>query len=437
MRAHRIWKGAAVLGLAALVAGIPACRPAPDRGTETYGDLERLNPRDQVVTLWHPYTGSRQEGFMALVDEFNASNEWNSTILARYAGDEEELYNRVITGIPAGQTPDAVIAYPHQASAYTDQGALVELSPYIQSDRWGFREEEQADLFPFAVQGDPLPQQNGRYGFPFGRSMELLFYNVEWLRLLGYDHPPSTWEEFERMACLAADPAAGTYGYEISLSRPTFTDWLAHFDGEMMDETGTTYTLGGEAGLEALSFLRNLLADGCAILETEGSGSQEDFAAGRVLFVINSTSSLLPYRRAVDAGAGFDWSVAPLPSHEGTSPVALYGADLSIFRTTPERQLAAWLFLRWLTEPPQQTRWVYLSDDLPVRASTADSLQEYFAANPQYQIAFDLLRGEAIPQPAAIGYANCRRAIRQMMEAVARGADPRASMEQAVGECQP
>ncbi|MDP6932558.1 MAG: GMC family oxidoreductase N-terminal domain-containing protein, partial [Myxococcota bacterium] len=36
----------------------------------------------------------------------------------------------------------------------------------------------------------------------------------------------------------------------------------------------------------------------------------------------------------------------------------VYGASVAICRTTPERQLAAWLFLKWFTEPEQQARWV-------------------------------------------------------------------------------
>jgi multiple sugar transport system substrate-binding protein len=414
---------------------ITACRPAPGQGAGVYGNLERLDPRGRVVTLWYPYTGSRAEAFLALVDDFNTSNDWNITILGEYAGSEEELYNRVITGIPTGQVPDVVLASPDQASAYVGLGALVELTPYIESERWGFDEDEWADFFPFVVQGEPLPGHAGRYGFPFGRSMEVLFYNVEWLNLLGYDHPPATWEEFRRMACAAADPAAGTYGYTLSVSAPSFADWLAHFGGGLMDEESVAYTLGGEAGLEALAFLRDLLADGCAALETEAAGSREDFAAGRVLFAINGTSALSSYHRAVDRGVGFDWSIAPLPSLQEASPVGLYGADLSIFRTAPERQLAAWLFLRWLVEPAQQARWVYLSGDLPVRPSVAELLEEYFAANPQYQVAFGLLNSEAIPQPAVPGYADCQKTIRRMLEAVARGADPRASQEWAVGEC--
>ncbi len=87
----------------------------------------------------------------------------------------------------------------------------------------------------------------------------------------------------------------------------------------------------------------------------EQFGDQTDFANRKVLFTMGSTSAIPFYDAAIKQGAGgpFAWSVAPIPGARagtGTSAGArsvldIYGASVSVVKSTPERQLAAWLFL--------------------------------------------------------------------------------------------
>ncbi len=433
MKTNRWLKGMAVLiGVGLLAAG---CASTPESEGGVYGDLEGLDPGGQVVIFWYPYSNSQEETLQAMIEEFNTTNEWGITVQGEYAGNYDEIYRKITAGIPSGRVPDLAVAYPDQAAAYADRGAVVELTPYVESRRWGFTQAELDDLFPFVLQTEDLPQFQGRYGFPLQRSIEVLFYNEDWLHELGYDRPPQTWEEFREMACAASDPAAGTYGYELSINTSTFADWVVSRGGRMLNDDATAYAFGDQAGLEALTFLQGLLEEGCALLETEEYGDQADFSAGRVLFTISSTSRLPFYRSAVSRGAGFNWSISTLPGSLEQPKVNVYGADLSIFRTTPERQLASWLFVRWLAEPEQQARWVRAFYGLPVRASTAELLQDYFDENPQYAKAFGFLNYEIAVEPGVTGYDRCREAIGEMMQAVAGGEDPASWLTRTVEKC--
>ncbi len=49
-----------------------------------------------------------------------------------------------------------------------------------------------------ALAADYLPQFDGRYGWPPAKSMEVMYYNQDWLEELGYDGPPETVEELRR-----------------------------------------------------------------------------------------------------------------------------------------------------------------------------------------------------------------------------------------------
>jgi multiple sugar transport system substrate-binding protein/sn-glycerol 3-phosphate transport system substrate-binding protein len=432
MKTHNLWAGLAIV----VIMGLTAAGCGSEYDKEIYGDLENLDPSGQVVEYWHQHPPSdRGEAIRALVDEFNATNQWGITVREQYAGSYGEIYNRIIADIPSGEVPEMSVAYQNQAATYVTQGAVVELTPYIESARWGFAAEEDEDLFPFVVQGDYLPEFEGRYGFPPHRSMEVLFYNEDWLRQLGYDGPPRTWEAFKEMACAASDPDAGTYGYELSVDASTFADMLYNRGGSIMDKEATAYTFGDQAGLEVLTYLQELLDEGCAILEVEAYGDRADFGAGKVLFTIGSTSGLPLYRARVEEGAGFNWSVSTLPTTLDTPRVVIYGASLSILRTTPEKQLAAWLFIQWLTEPEQGARWSRATNYFPVRESVAAELTDYFAENPQYEKAFGFLGYNVAIEPGVASYDECRDSIGLMLNAVADGEDPKAQLDWALEEC--
>jgi multiple sugar transport system substrate-binding protein/sn-glycerol 3-phosphate transport system substrate-binding protein len=426
--------GLTIAVLAGLI--ISSCAPAgPAIDESIYGDLENLDPSGQVITYWHQHSRAREESLLAMIDDFNSTNEWGITVQAEYAGGYDEIYNRVIAGIPSGEVPDMSVAYQNQAATYATQGAIVELTPYIESETWGFSEEELADFFPFVEQGDMLPQFDGRYGYPPQRSMEVMYYNEDWLHELGYDNPPRTWDEFREIACAASDPEADTYGYELSVDTSTFADMVFNRGGTMLADDASGYAFGGDAGLEALLFIQELFDEGCAILETEAYADQADFGAGRIMFTFSSTSGLPYYRSAVAEGAGFNWSIATMPTTLDAPRVNIYGASLSIMKTNPEKQLAVWLFIKWLTDTEQSARWARASNYFPVRASAADLLGDYFAEDPQFETAFGFLGYDIAIEPGVAGYDECRDAVGDMLNAVAAGEDAATWLADTVEEC--
>jgi multiple sugar transport system substrate-binding protein/sn-glycerol 3-phosphate transport system substrate-binding protein len=433
MKKRNLLVGLAIVMSTTLI--VASCGSALKYDKEIYGDLEKLDPSGQVITYWHQHSRDREEVLQGMIDDFNSTNQWGITVQGEYAGSYGEIYNKVIAGIPSGGVPDMAVCYQNQAATYVTQGAIVELTAYIESPQWGFAAAETEDFFPFVSLGDYLPQFDGRYGIPPHRSMEVLFYNEDWLRELGYEQPPRTWDEFKEMACAASDPDAGTHGYEMSIDASTFADMVFNRGGSMVNEDATAYTFGDQAGLEVLTFLKELFDEGCAILEQEAYGDQTDFGAGKVLFTFSSTSGLPFYRDVVAEGGGFNWSISTMPTTLDTPRVNIYGASLSILRTAPEKQLAAWLFIKWLTEPEQSAHWARATNYFPVRQSAADELSDYFAENPQYQKAFGFLGHDIAIEPGVVAYDECRDGIGEMLDAMAAGGDPSTWLADTLAEC--
>jgi multiple sugar transport system substrate-binding protein/sn-glycerol 3-phosphate transport system substrate-binding protein len=163
-----------------------------------------------------------------------------------------------------------------------------------------------------------------------------------------------------------------------------------------------------------MAFLKQLLDDGCAYFFTEGFPNPE-FAARRAIFTQGSSSGIPFYAGdlatvAEEAGREVDeWGVAAIP-HTTADPVQnIYGGDVMITSTTPEQQLAAWLFVKWFTSPEIQQEWAIISGYFPTRQSTSDLLADYKEENPQWGQAVDMLP-YSYYEPQLISYQSVRDA---------------------------
>lgn len=437
MRTRRFIGLCTILTLILIGAGCGGQPPRPSSLAATvslYGDLENLDPRGEVITVWYPASHERE--LLAMLDRFNTTNRWGIAARGERLEDPAALYARIRAGASVGKLPDLAITSPGYLAAVAMEGLAVELTPYLKSPRWGFPADEREEFFPSVLEVGQLSRPSGRYGFPFVLSAGLLVYNRGHLRQLGYDHPPRTWEEFREMACAASEPANGLYGYEFAASGHTFMRLLIGRGGRMVSSDGKEYTFGGAEGQEALAFLQTLVQEGCAIRESRWEQAEADFGAGRVLFVLSSTAHIPHYRQVAAKRGGLDWAVAPLPTSSGAPVTDLFGLSWFIPPTTPQRQLAAWLVVRWMNEQPQQDRWVSLYNHLPHRLLSPEVQASLLEEVPQYADVLALLEVNAVIEPAVPGYEQCRDILGTVVSAVAGGEEPASRLKEAVESCQ-
>ncbi len=442
MRKHLYGVIAVLIALTMLLA---ACKPAetpvtteepstPSEGstteeTEVAFSWENVDPTGQEIVFWHQHTSERDEALSAIIDEFNATNEYGITVVGEYQGSYGDIFNKMLGVLNTTDAPDVVVAYQNQAATYQLSDALMDMNELVNSEKWGLTEEDKADFFPGFYSQDVFPNfGNQRLGLAPNRSMEVMYYNMDWLKELGYDAAPTTPDEFKEMACkAAANPYSkatvdGAMGYELSIDASRMASWTFAFGGDVYDYSGAAYTYDSDASVAAMSFIQELIDEGCATQVVESYGDQTDFGNGTLLFTVGSSSGLPYYQSAVDAGAQFEWSVAAIP-HTTADPVMnVYGASVSIPKTTPERQLAAWLFVKFYTEPEQQALWAKASNYFPVRQSVAEGMADYFAENATYKTAFDMLQYSWF-EPPVPGYDFVREEVSQAMAAIVDGAD--------------
>ena len=144
---------------------------------------------------------------------------------------------------------------------------------------------------------------------------------------------------------------------------------------------------------------------------------------------MGSTSGIPFYDVAVKKGAERRLRVErrPDPAHgDGRRRVLnIYGASVSIVKSTPEKQLAAWLFLRWMSESAQQAEWVRRLELLPGtevhRRRARRLLWPPIPSSPRR--GRRLQTSDQKAEPSFLGYEQVRDAISSAYNAVLDGAE--------------
>ena len=388
--------------------------------------LEEIDPSGAQVVFWYQHTQMREDALLKLIDDFNRTNPHEIRVRGEYAGRYSDIYNKMMVGLQGGELPELVVAYQNQAVVYDMGEGLVDLTPYMDSREWGLSASERDDYVQAFLAQDFI--KGKQICFPPNRSLEILYYNVDWLRKLGVEAPPVTWEEFAHLCRLAksqpfhaAQPVSRSKGFLLEAEASRMATLVFTRGGGFMNAAQTAYTLDTSEMRQALTMMQGLIREGAVDLLSERYEDQTEFALGQVLFMIRSSSGLPFVASALaDAPTQFAWDVAPPPRDGGDPVLNAYGASVSVCRSTPEKQLASWLFLKWFTAPEQQARWVEGSNYFPVRRSTAAQLAGYFEENPRYGKAYGFLDyGKA--EPSVPGYEAVRRKIEEAMVEVAQG----------------
>lgn len=418
-----------------LVAVLSACAPggAPAGGakpgavtvtnpptTPQMVDAIDLKDKNIEVVYWHNRPQKDQDLLQEMLDQFSQNNPYGIKARPETAGASyPDVYNKVNAAIQAGQPPEISVAYQNQAAFYRAQNAVIDLTPFLKSQQYGLSDEDQKDYFSTFIDSDANPQFQGeRLGFPTQRSMEVMYYNADWLKQLGYDQPPRDWKTWEEAACKASDPGQNKFGWTFRHDASNFASQVFSHGGRILAADGSAYVFNGDAGVNTIARIQRLFKNKCAveIPIAERNGEQNRFANGQVLFVFATSSGLAAYQDSVSKGANFKWDISLLPN-DGKPAVNLYGASVSVYKTTPEKELAAWLVIKYLGERAQTTKWSTSTGYLPVRNSAKADVVAIYKADPRwgpaaasYEKMFDWVQYAMVESPVA-GYDPVRELI--------------------------
>jgi ABC-type glycerol-3-phosphate transport system substrate-binding protein len=367
----------------------PSLAPEPTR-TAAPLNASPNDLRGLDLQFWHPWIGGAQEtALLSLVDQFNETNSWGFAVTAFSHGDD--LDPAIRAAVSSGGLPDVTVGTVHQLQSWQNYGGfIVDQFDYVYDLKWGLGAADQSDFYPVFWEQDVV--NGARLGLPFYRSAAMLFYNQTWAEELGFDFPPATSAEFKEQACAAAaNNNDGSGGWIASSDPAAVMGWLMAFGEDGVTEAGHGYSFNSSKSLDAFDFIKGVFKAGCAWVPDNPYPGQE-FAARRGLF-LSSSIAALPFQVSLftEAANNDQWIVLPFPAPEGDPAIDVYGASFAILKSSPKRQLAAWLFINWMTQPKNQAQFVQAGSYFPARASALEFLGDYAADHPQWAAALDVI----------------------------------------------
>ena len=410
---------AAVMVVATACSG--AAAPAPAQSTQA--DIE-LSGQPIALTLWHTQTGVNAAALQVMVDRFNSTNGKGITVTLQYQGSYTQLYQKNLSAIQAGALPELAVAYESFVADYMKADVVLNLDPYVKSTKNGLDAKSKDDIYKPYYDTNTFPQfGNQLLSFPFTKSLFLQYTNDDILKEIGKS-APKTWDEFEATSKAAsktgADGKPTRYGWAVTINASNFNGWVLSRGGKLMSDDQKTVAWDQQPAIDAVTMMKRMIDNNSAYVP-KGFDYQTDFGTAKVAFVQESSTGrpffVSSFKQPIN------WSLTNIPQKDAAKPATVqYGANVAIFKSTPEKQLASWLFVKWFADAAQTAEWAVKSSYMPVRKSAGDTdtLKNAWKTDVQGKSAFDQI-GTSVPEPNVRGQQDIRTVIEDMLNAVVAG----------------
>jgi sn-glycerol 3-phosphate transport system substrate-binding protein len=405
----RAWKRGAISGLAAVllttgssaVSAVPAASAATTRCP--LNALQKAS-KPVEITMWHWMTRDNETTLQKLTDAFNASQSDVKVKLVNQI-DWDATFAKYKAGLATGDLPDIVQLQETDQQQAIDTQTVLPASACAKADHYSFSDFLPRVISYYTVEGT-------QYGMPFNTSGPVLYYNKKAFSAAGLDAgaPPKTLAAVRAAAeKLKAGGVATPLGLKVD---PFFLEhWTAmannlfanNGNGRRARATKTVFDT--PAGRQLFTWMSGMVKDGLATTNAETGPSIYDDLLGirshshAMAIDTSAAFSTIKSVLATDNDPAIELGVAPMPwpgAKVGKGGVIVQGGALyMVNKSKPEKQAAAWRFLKYLDEPANVITWAIGSGYMPIRQSSANSaaMQAYWAQNPGSKVAYDQLLG--------------------------------------------
>ncbi|OUP55280.1 ABC transporter substrate-binding protein [Butyricicoccus pullicaecorum] len=341
------------------------------------------------LEFWHSMGGTTGEVVQEIVDEFNASQD-DIHVDCIYQGDYTTGGTKIQAAVSAGNGPAIAQIEVTRVGTYAAADCLLDLTPYAEADT----EFDVDDLYPGVM--DYSYYEDKLVSLPNGRSVPVMYYNVDALKAAGFDEAPATWDELRAAAAATTDPANGVYGYGCPLGDSWY--YLALMltaGGQVYNDEGNNIGFNNESGTKPLQLWLDMVNDGSLYLPdgddySSLSALRNAFMAGICNITMQSSSQ---YRSLAD-NSDFEVGVAFIPKDvtyaaiPGGSNLVSFGTNLS-----EEEKQAVWTFMKYMCSGDVAGKYAAMTGYLPTSDAAVNSeiYQETLAQYPYLDIAVDQL----------------------------------------------
>ena len=355
-------------------------------------------PEGMTVKFWHPWSGEMANLMAEMANEFNQSNEWGITVEVEFHSDEVVFIEDMNQAIAEGNPPELIASPSYYLRSLEADGLILQdLQKFIESQDWGFSDDEVKSFLPIFWDADI--QVDKRIGVPAYQSGQFIFLNRSWAKELGFSEQILSLDDFKEYTCEAGATYLndndltnnGTGGWVYTYDPNSFFSWLKAFNGSDVSENGNSNNLGSNENIESGTYLFDLFLDNCAWIGRQQK-PYEYFANRQALAYSGRMEDILIQERVNELNKSSDqWSVIPYPSRIEKPILLVDGASYAITTQENKKALAAWLFVRWLLRPENQIRIIKVSGTFPLSDMAIELLKDYENAHPVWAEALNYL----------------------------------------------
>jgi ABC-type glycerol-3-phosphate transport system substrate-binding protein len=273
---------------------------------------------------------------------------------------------------------------------------IIDLNPFLTDPVVGLTDNDRRDFYTgifreFVLDGSVRP------GMPFSQSIQVIYYNKSWAEELEFTSLPSSADDFREQSCISAENGESA-GVILSPQAANVLSFIYAYGGDPMISIGGDYHFSSRQITEFAENWADLVRDGCGQLISNYpnpmaiEGEYERFNQRKALMIMGSSLMLEHIQPGAEQKGPTDiWQMVAFRGPDGSRAVASEVQSVVIFDSTPETELAAWLFLKYLTSPEVQAEWAEYSGYYPTRQDSLPFLQQHRKDNPYWASGVNLL----------------------------------------------
>jgi multiple sugar transport system substrate-binding protein len=412
--------GASVGFVLAGCGGGPQNNPAVQGGAGGGGGKTYDGPKVDLA-FWNGFTGGDGPYMRDLVEQF--SSEHDNINVKMNTVEWVDYYQTVPSAVRSGKGPDVGIMHSDQLGTNAARGVVIPLDDVAKA--LGLQESDFAPLVWNAG-----VYNNQRYGIPLDMHPFGLYYNKGLMEQAGLDpnKPPQTRGEYE--AALKEFKSNGIQGSWVSPFPFTgVLEWeslLFQFGGDLYNEDVTKATFNSDAGVEALTWMVNLIKDGHSPKNVAQDAEYVAFQNGKNALMWNGIWNINAFKELED----LDWGVAPVPQIGSEKGVWSGSHNFVIMNKQPlddNKVQASKVFINWISQ--HSIEWAK-AGQVPARKSVRDS-QEFKSLKAQSQFAKELDYVHFVPPVPGIGDVQPQSFDQAVNEAILLKKEPKAALDEA------
>ncbi len=317
------------------------------------------------IEFWHSMSSGTGELIQKIVEDYNASQD-KIHVECIYQGDYTTAGTKIQAAVSTGDTPAVCQLEIARIGTYAEAGVLLDMLPYIEADDEFNLDDMYEGLLDYSYYNDQL------ISMPNGRSVPVMYYNVDMMEEAGVE-APTNWDELRSAA--TALTKEGTYGYCC----PIGDSWyymalMLTAGGQIYNEEGNNIGFNDESGTKPLHLWLDMIEEGTMYVPegqdyNSSSACRNAFMAKTAAMIMQSSAQ---YMNLVN-NSEFEVGVCYIPK-DVTYAAIPGGSNLVMFDSgTKAEQDAAWEFMKYMNSPEVATRYAAGTGYLPTSEAAYNS----------------------------------------------------------------